>query len=191
MADPPTLPREAVPPENVRQMFGIGGCLPHLGGSSPRKSSEMFGNVRKMFGTCSERARPLHQPSPRAGHTCPEHFPNNFRSFSQEPPPRGGREPPVSEHFPNMFQTFSGGTPYRGKVGGAATPVPNIFRTFPNISEDLQRGGATIQGARHPTIPNIVRTLLKEPPPRGEAGEPPPSSSEHFLNIFKHIAHTV
>ena len=40
-----------------------------------------------------------------------------------------------------MFQTFSGGTPYRGKVGEAATPVPNIFRTFPNISEQLRGGG--------------------------------------------------
>ena len=100
VADPPTLPREAVPPENVRQMFGIGGCLPHIGGSSPRKSSEMFGK-------CSEhvRNRRGRSTNPPPGPATP--VPNILRTFSDHFSRNHHPEEGGNPLFPSMFRTCS------------------------------------------------------------------------------------
>ena len=144
---------------------------------------------------------------PRPFRTCSEHFPNiseHFRRFAGGATTQVGEAPANSEHLPNIFRTFSGGTASLGKVGGAATPTPNIFqtfsehcpnisRTFPNISEDLRGGGATNQGERHPTIPNISRTgsehFCKNHLPgerRGEVRERPSPVQNMYRTFSEH-----
>ena len=44
--------------------------------------AKMFGNVRK----CSELVRPLHQPSPRAGHTSPRANTENLQKLKDPAP---------------------------------------------------------------------------------------------------------
>ena len=78
---------------NVRKMFG--------------KCSE---NVRNMFGTCSELVWPLHQP-PHPGPATP--VPNIFRTF-----------PNNSEHVPNIFLTLSGDSLARERAGERCTDTP-------------------------------------------------------------------
>ena len=134
------------------KMFGK--CLEHVqncwvplsSGWSPRKGSEMFGdvlemfgNIRKMLGTCSELAWPLHQ-RPHPGPATPV--------------------PNISQHF-RRFAGGGRGPPPRGHVD---LPIPNIFRTFSecflNILQETHPGKK--QGRRHPQfrtfsqhVPNI------------------------------------
>ena len=102
-----------------------------------------------------------------------------------------------------MFGNCSGNVRDRcgrpgGRVGGAAGPVPNIFRTFPNISEHFRRfAGGEGEGLppseeRHPAVPNISLTFSEhfcrnhhrgERRGRGE-GEAL-TNSEHVPNMFR------
>ena len=154
--------------QNVREMFGIGRCPCPMGGSPlppppPRKSSEMLGNVRKMFGKCSELVWPAQGgrlvERPPQFRTFSEHFQNISEDLREQATAQMARHPPT----PNIFHKFPDGTLSRGKVGGAARPVPNIsehFRTFPNLfGGGGGAGGRPPKGERHPTILNMFQTF--------------------------------
>ena len=144
----------------------------------------MFGNVRK----CSENVRngPGRSTNPPPGPATP--VPNISRTISEHFSRNHHLEEGGNPPFPNMFRTcskhFRVAPPPGGRLGERPRQFRTFsehFRTFPKI---CRGGGATIQGARHPTIPNIFRTLLKEPPPRGEAGEAPPPPVPNIFRTF-------
>ena len=119
----------------------------------------MFGNVRK----CSENVRngPGRSTNPPPGPATP--VPNIFRTisdhFSRNHHLEEGGNPP----FPNMFRTCSKHFRVAPPTGGRLGERPRQFRTFSEHFRTFPKicrgGGATIQGARHPTIPNIFRTF--------------------------------
>ena len=131
-----------------------------------------------MFGKCSELVWPAQGgrlvERPPQFRTFSEHFPNISEDLREQATAQGARHPPT----PNIFHKFPDGTLSRGKVGGAARPVPNIsehFRTFPNLFGGGGRGGgATTQRGEAPNnsehVPNIFRTFLQESAPRGVGG---------------------
>ena len=153
------------------KMFGkcselVGAPVPWVVAPSPpppRKSSEMLGNVRKMFGKCSELVWPAQGgrlvERPPQFRTFSEHFQNISEDLREQATAQMARHPPT----PNIFHKFPDGTLSRGKVGGAARPVPNIsehFRTFPNLfGGGGGAGGRPPKGERHPTILNMFQTF--------------------------------
>ena len=140
--------------QNVREMFGIGRCPCPMGGSPlppppPRKSSEMLGNVRKMFGKCSELVWPAQGgrlvERPPQFRTFSEHFPTISEDLREEATAQGGEAPTNSKHFPQI----SGWHTLQGEGWGSGQASSKHFRTFPNLSEPF-RGGGEGRGGDHP-----------------------------------------
>ena len=228
-------------------MFGTAGCLPSQGGSPsphPRKSSEMFGNVRK----CSEMAVPLASlalasPLGCVPAKCSENVRKMFGKCSEfvgapgpwveaplpTPPSPLTPHPTLrksSEMFgnvgkcsENVWKMFGTGVAGLGWGGWGSGPTssqhfPNIFRTFPNISEHFRTfvgegwgwGGGYRSGVRctphplppPPPIPKFSPTFSThfrvDHLPGWRIGERPrqfrtfPNISEHFrtlANLFR------
>ena len=172
--------------ELVPKMFGIVGCLsPWVVAPPPppanlRKWSEMFGNVRKMFGTGPAAPPTLPPGRPHLSRTFSEQFPiilagtttqrragtPRFRTCSEHVPNIFGWHPlpgegwgsghTSSEHFPNIsehFRRFAEGGGYH--PGGEA---PNNSEHFPNIVEGTTTQGRGGGGPPVP-VPNIFRTF--------------------------------